>query len=69
MTNTAEPLPLATASRTKRPVVFVGIMLATFMTAMEATIIATAMPRIVGELSGFEYYTWFSRPICWPSAR
>jgi EmrB/QacA subfamily drug resistance transporter len=33
-------------------------MLATFMAAIEATIVATAMPRIVGELGGFAYYSW-----------
>ncbi|MGO7668179.1 hypothetical protein ACC697_38500, partial [Rhizobium ruizarguesonis] len=33
------------------------IMLATFMVAIEATIVATAMPRIVGQLGGFSYYS------------
>ena len=33
-------------------------MLATFMVAIEATIVATAMPRIVGQLGGFTYYSW-----------
>jgi len=33
-------------------------MLATFTSAIEATIVATAMPRIVGELGGFAYYSW-----------
>ena len=33
-------------------------MLATFMAAIEATIVATAMPRIVGELGGFAFYSW-----------
>jgi EmrB/QacA subfamily drug resistance transporter len=33
-------------------------MLATFMAAIEATIVATAMPRIVGQLGGFTYYSW-----------
>jgi MFS family permease len=33
-------------------------MLATFMVAMEATIVATAMPRIVGQIGGFAYYSW-----------
>ena len=54
----AEP-PLSTAvSRNRRPLVVGAIMLATFMVAMEATIVATAMPRIVGELGGFTYYAW-----------
>jgi hypothetical protein len=28
------------------------------MVAMEATIVATAMPRIVGQIGGFAYYSW-----------
>jgi EmrB/QacA subfamily drug resistance transporter len=43
---------------TKRAFVIASIMLATFMVAIEATIVATAMPRIVGELGGFTYYSW-----------
>ncbi|HEY9348163.1 MAG TPA: MDR family MFS transporter [Inquilinus sp.] len=44
--------------RSKRPFLIASIMLATFMIAIEATIVATAMPRIVGELGGFTYYSW-----------
>ncbi|MBV9567092.1 MAG: MFS transporter [Hyphomicrobiales bacterium] len=44
--------------RTRRPLVVASLMLATFMGAIEATIVATAMPRIVGELGGFAYYSW-----------
>src|SRR5215467_13526013 len=42
----------------RRPLVLGTIMLATFMAAIEATIVATAMPRIVGQLGGFTYYSW-----------
>ncbi|MDL2402864.1 MDR family MFS transporter [Rhizobium mayense] len=48
----------STADRSRRPLVIVSIMLATFMVAVEATIVATAMPRIVGQLGGFTYYSW-----------
>ncbi|MEP7453692.1 MDR family MFS transporter [Phyllobacterium sp. SB3] len=44
--------------KTNRPLVIVSIVLATFMVAIEATIVATAMPHIVGELGGFTYYSW-----------
>ena len=44
--------------KTKRPLVVASIVLATFMVAIEATIVATAMPRIVGQLGGFTYYSW-----------
>src|SRR3954471_20035004 len=33
-------------------------MLAMFMVAIEATIVATAMPEIVGQLGGFALYSW-----------
>ncbi len=42
----------------KRPLVVASIMLAIFMVAIEATIVATAMPKIVGDLGGFERYSW-----------
>ncbi|HTJ56303.1 MAG TPA: MDR family MFS transporter [Devosiaceae bacterium] len=42
----------------QRPYVLGSIMLANFMVAIEATIVATAMPRIVGDLGGFTYYSW-----------
>jgi EmrB/QacA subfamily drug resistance transporter len=48
----------STVDRSRRPLVIVSIMLATFMVAVEATIVATAMPRIVGQLGGFTYYSW-----------
>lgn len=45
-------------ARSRRPLIIGSIMLATFMVAIEATIVATAMPRIVGQLGGFTYYSW-----------
>jgi EmrB/QacA subfamily drug resistance transporter len=33
-------------------------MAATFMVAIEATVVATAMPHIVARLGGFSYYAW-----------
>jgi len=47
-----------TALRSNRALVVAIIMLATFMVAIEATIVATAMPKIVGQLGGFTYYSW-----------
>ncbi|MBP3951361.1 MDR family MFS transporter [Bacillus suaedae] len=45
-------------TETKRPVVLAAIMLAMFMAAVEATIVATAMPKIVGDLGGFAFFSW-----------
>ncbi|MCL6650198.1 MAG: MFS transporter [Chloroflexi bacterium] len=37
-----------------------GLMLTLFLAALDGTIVATAMPRIVAELHGFEKYSWVS---------
>lgn len=44
--------------QTRRSLVLVSVMLAMFMIAIEATIVATAMPEIVGRLGGFSLYSW-----------
>ncbi|MGD7024777.1 MDR family MFS transporter [Rossellomorea vietnamensis] len=44
--------------RTKKPFVLAAVMLAMFMGAIEATIVSTAMPAIVGDLGGFSLYSW-----------
>ncbi|PLR81396.1 MFS transporter [Bacillus canaveralius] len=46
------------ARRTNRPFVLAAVMLAMFMGAIEATIVSTAMPAIVGDLGGFSLYSW-----------
>jgi EmrB/QacA subfamily drug resistance transporter len=35
-----------------------GVMLAIFLGAMESTVVATAMPRVVASLGGLEIYSW-----------
>lgn len=42
----------------RRPVILGCVMMALFMAAVEVTIVATALPQIVGGLGGFSYYTW-----------
>ncbi|MPV90525.1 MDR family MFS transporter [Georgenia ruanii] len=37
---------------------FVGIMLAMLLAALDQTIVATALPTIVGELNGLEHLSW-----------
>ena len=37
---------------------FTALLLAMFMSAIEVTIVATAMPSISAELGGFELYSW-----------
>src|SRR3989442_7341461 len=36
----------------------IGIMLALLLASLDQTIVGTAMPRIVGELKGLDYYAW-----------
>lgn len=43
---------------TNRILVVASLMLAIFLAAIEATIVATAMPTIVGSLGGFKLYSW-----------
>ena len=37
-----------------------GVMLAMFLSVLSQTIVATAMPRIVADLGGFDRYAWTS---------
>ena len=39
-------------------VVTFALILANVLSALDSTIVATAMPRIITELSGLEYYAW-----------
>ena len=41
-----------------RKLVLAACLIATFMAAVESTIIATIIPTIVGELGGFTLFTW-----------
>jgi len=45
-------------SRNRIIIVTVGIMLSLFLASMESTVVATAMPTIVGQLGGLEHYSW-----------
>src|SRR3954447_17451972 len=47
-------------SRSQRQmlVAFGGIMLATLLAALDQTIVATALPKIVSDLHGFEHLSW-----------
>src|SRR5215472_17281461 len=47
-----------TAPRTRRGWVLIAALMAVFMAAVESTIIATAMPTIVGLLGGLDLLSW-----------
>jgi EmrB/QacA subfamily drug resistance transporter len=44
--------------RTARNLAAIGVGLALFLAALDQTIVGTALPRIVGELNGLEYFAW-----------
>jgi MFS family permease len=45
-------------ARSARRLVLMAVMMATFMAAMESSIVATAMPSIVAALGGFQLFSW-----------
>lgn len=45
-------------SRNRTIIIVASIMLGLFMASMEATVVATAMPTIVGQLGGLHIYSW-----------
>jgi EmrB/QacA subfamily drug resistance transporter len=53
-----EPQNLTTGTLSRRRLVTTACLMAQFMAAVEGTIVATAMPSIVGELGGFHLFSW-----------
>ncbi len=54
-----EPSPPHSAPpATRRSLTVVAVMLSMFLAAMEATVVSTAMPTVVGELGGLHLYAW-----------
>ncbi|HTW38054.1 MAG TPA: MDR family MFS transporter [Steroidobacteraceae bacterium] len=51
-------MTVPSSRKAHRPLTVVGVLLSMFMGAMEATIVATAMPTVVEKLGGIEYYGW-----------
>lgn len=49
---------LANIPKLEKIFVMLGVMLALLLAALDQTIVATAMPRIVQELSGLEHLSW-----------
>ena len=49
---------MTTPTPIRRPLVLASVVSAMFMIAIEATIVATAMPKIVGDLGGLNLYAW-----------
>ncbi len=47
-----------TAQKTNVKLVTIAVFIATFMTAIEGTIVSTAMPTIIGDLHGLSLMNW-----------
>jgi EmrB/QacA subfamily drug resistance transporter len=45
-------------SRKRIVIITIGVMLALFMSAIESTVVATAMPTIIAQLGGLATYSW-----------
>nr|WP_277350887.1 MFS transporter [Streptomyces chilikensis] len=48
----------ATVTVTRRGPVTAALMLAMSLVALDSTVVATAVPQIVGDLGGFAYFSW-----------
>src|ERR1043165_304612 len=46
------------APHSRRPLILASIMVSSFMIAVEATIVSTAMPQIVAQLGNLNLYAW-----------
>lgn len=56
---TQEPQALsATISRQRLVLVLIGVMLGMLLSALDQTVVGTALPRIVANLGGLEHYAW-----------
>ena len=50
--------PNAPIKQTRKGLTVAGLILALAMAALEATVVSTAMPTVVGELGGLRFYAW-----------
>jgi EmrB/QacA subfamily drug resistance transporter len=55
---TADTITSPSAAVRRRLLVLVAVMMGMFMSAVESTIVASAMPTIVAELGGFQLFSW-----------
>ncbi len=55
ITSRRRKIPL---SQKQLTIILIAIILSIFLASMEGTVVATAMPSIVGQLGGLTYYSW-----------
>lgn len=49
---------LGSLTKQRRAVVTTGLLLGSFLAALEATVVSTAMPTVVASLGGIDHYSW-----------
>jgi len=54
----SEQVYIRKSIKTNRAIVLASVLLAIFIAAIEGTIVATAIPSIVGDLGGFSLFSW-----------
>ena len=54
----ANSTPAVQIDHRARTEILIGILLALFLSALDQTIVGTAMPRIISDLKGIDLYTW-----------
>jgi len=55
----AAPIPSGEAAPVKNLlVIMIGVMLGVLLAALDQTVVGPAMPKIIGDLNGFEHYAW-----------
>ena len=55
---TAAAAPAAPRAQASVGIIFTGLMLVLLLAALDSTIVATALPTIVGDLGGLEHISW-----------
>src|SRR5262245_49827508 len=50
--------PAVVLAGPRRRAVTAGLLLGIFLAALEATVVSTAMPTVVGSLGGLDHYSW-----------
>src|SRR3982074_2335081 len=58
MTTTASGMAVGVPTRRQLTTVFAGLMLGTFISSLNLTLVAPAMPTIVAQLGGLDHYSW-----------
>ncbi|MDP6101504.1 MAG: MFS transporter, partial [Dehalococcoidia bacterium] len=49
---------LSTLPRSRLIVTVIGVLLGLLLAALDQTIVATALPRVVSDLGGFDRFAW-----------